>query len=215
VKLPLKDPFSGLSHAAGALLAVVGLVVLIIESQGDPLRVSSFAVYGGTLVLLYVASALYHSLRVGPRASDALYGFDRAAIFALIAGTYTPICLLGLGGGWGLGLFVAVWGFAAIGIIVDIIARRRTPHWLQALLYLMTGWLAVLAVGPLVRALSLPALLLLAAGCIIYTAGAVICVTEKPRLRPGIFGAHDLWHVLVLAGSACHFAMMLLLPRAG
>src|SRR5436309_2767834 len=87
----LKDPFSGLSHAMGAMLAIAGLVFLILEAHGDPLRTTSFAIYGATLVLLYAASALYHLLHVGPRAADALYGFDRAAIFALIAGTYTPI----------------------------------------------------------------------------------------------------------------------------
>lgn len=214
VKMSIKDPFCGLSHAFGALLAVVGLVTLILLANGDPLRVTSFAVYGVTLILLYVASALYHSLKVNEKLTSALYGLDRAAIYALIAGTYTPVCLVGLGGGWGWSLFGVVWGLAFTGILIDVISRRRTPNWLQALLYLITGWLAVIAIRPLLHALSIPALIWLAAGCIIYTGGAIICVLDRPRLKPGHFGAHDLWHALVLAGSACHFAVMLHLAHA-
>ena len=97
----LKDPFCGISHAVGAALAVAGLVTLVLLSQGKPWHLTSFAVYGGTLVLLYIASTLYHSLQVSPRFQKALYGFDRAAIYALIAGTYTPICLLVLPPAWG------------------------------------------------------------------------------------------------------------------
>lgn len=213
-RIKLKDPFSGMSHAAGALLALAGLVFLIVESHGDPWRVTSFAVYGTTLFTLFLASALYHSLRVNPRAESALYGFDRAAIYCLIAGTYTPICLLALPSVLGRSLLAAVWGLAIIGIAVDVISRRRAPNWLQAVLYLLTGWAAIVAVGPLVRSLSLPALLWLAAGCLLYSGGAVVCVIERPRLRPGVFGAHDLWHVLVLAASVCHFVVMILLARA-
>ncbi len=209
----LKDPFCGMSHAVGAVLALCGLVYLLIKSNGDPWRVTSFAVYGVTLFLLYTASALYHSLRVSPKAEDALYGFDRAAIYALIAGTYTPICLVALPMGWGWSLFGVVWGLAITGILIDVISRRRTPHWLQAVLYLLTGWVALVAIGPLFRSLPLAALGWLAAGCLIYTVGAVICVTERPRIRPGVFGAHELWHVLVLAGSACHFVVMTLIAR--
>ena len=142
---------------------------------------------------------------------ERLYGLDRAAIYTLIAGTYTPICLLALPTAWGWSLLGVVWGLAVVGILVDIISRRRVPDWLQAALYLATGWVALVAIGPLVYSLPLVALLLLLAGCLIYTVGAIICVTNRPRLRPGFFDAHDLWHVLVMAGSACHFLMMLIL----
>jgi hemolysin III len=209
----LKDPFSGLSHAFGALLALAGLVFLIVESHGNPLRIVSFGIYGVSLVVLFTASALYHSLRVGPRASGALYGFDRAAIYALIAGTYTPICLIALPAGWGWSLFGVVWGLAATGIAIDVISRQRAPDWVQALMYLLTGWIAIIAIVPLFRALPPLALGWLAAGCIIYSAGAVICVKDRPRMRPGVFEAHDLWHVMVLAGSACHFVLMVMIAR--
>lgn len=204
----MKDPFSGLSHLVGAILSLVGLIVLVNVAWGKPWHLTSFAVYGTTLVVLYTASSLYHLLPVNPRIEDRLYGFDRAAIYALIAGTYTPICLVALRGGWGWSLFGVVWGLALCGIVVDLIARRRIPNGVQALLYLATGWVALVAIGPLLRALPGAALLWLLAGCLLYTGGAVICVVDRPRLRPGIFGAHDLWHVLVMAGSACHFVLM-------
>lgn len=210
----LKDPFCGVSHGIGALLAIAGLVFLIIESHGDPWRITSFAIYGVTLFVLYLASALYHSLRVGPRAEGALYGFDRAAIYALIAGTYTPICLVALPAGWGWSLLGTVWGLAIVGITIDVISRRRAPDWLQGLMYLATGWVAIVAIGPLVRSLPVAALGWLAAGCVIYTAGAVICVTDRPKIKPGVFSAHEIWHVLVIAGSVCHFIVMALLARA-
>jgi hemolysin III len=208
IKKYLKDPFSGLSHLAGALLSLLGLFVLLDAAWGKPWHLVSFAIYGVTLVLLYTASGLYHLLKLNPRAEGALYGLDRAAIYALIAGTYTPICLVALRGGWGWSLFAAVWGLAVVGIVIDIVSRRRMPDWLTALFYLVMGWMALVAVGPLTRTLPVPALLLLLAGCVIYTAGAVVCVTDKPHPRPGLFHAHDLWHVMVLAGSACHFVLM-------
>jgi hemolysin III len=208
LKAWLKDPFCGLSHLVGAVLSLVGLVVLINAAWGKPWHLTAFVVYGTTLVLLYTASALYHSLRVKPHVEGALYGLDRAAIYALIAGTYTPICLVALGGGWGWSLFGIVWGLAFAGILADFISRRRIPDWVQALLYLVMGWIALVAIGPLVRALPGAALLLLLGGCLIYTFGAIICVKDRPHLKPGLFHAHDLWHVLVLAASACHFLLM-------
>ena len=207
-KFRLKDPVSGVSHGIGALLAVVGLIVLILETRGKPWHLTSFAIYGTTLILVYLASTLYHSLPVGPRAERALFAFDRAAIFALIAGTYTPICLIALRGGWGWSLFGVVWGLAFLGILIDTLSRSRLPDWATALLYLVMGWIALVAVGPLVRALPPAGLAWLLAGCVIYTVGAVICVRNQPRLRPGVFGAHELWHVLVLLASACHFVLM-------
>ena len=204
----LKDPFSGISHLVGAVLSLVGLVVLLDAAWGKPWHLTAFTVYGTTLFLVYLASALYHCLRVSPSNESRLFAFDRAPIYCLIAGTYTPICLVALGGGWGWSLFGIVWGLAVAGIVTDLISRQRAPDWLTALLYLITGWIFVIAVGPLVRALPAGALLWLFAGSLIYTVGAVICVRERPRLKPGVFGAHDLWHVLVLAGSACHFVLM-------
>lgn len=204
-----KHPFSGLSHLFGAVLALVGVTFLLCAAWGSPARVAAFAVYGVSLIFLFAASGLYHLLRLPERQEGVLLGLDRAAIYLLIAGTYTPICLIALPHAWGIPLLSTVWGLATVGIVVDILSRRRTPDWLQALLYLLTGWAVLAALGPLVRSLPIPALIWLGTGCLIYTVGAVICVTNRPRLRPGVFGAHDLWHVLVIAGSVCHFVVML------
>lgn len=214
-KFRIREPFCGISHAVGAGLSVAGLIALILLSQGKPWHLTSFAIYGGTLILLYIASSLYHSLQVSPRAQKALYGFDRAAIYALIAGTYTPICLLVLPPAWGWSIFGVVWGLAVVGVLVDLISRCKTPDWLQAVLYLVMGWVFVVAIVPLVKAMTLSAFLWLLAGSLIYTFGAVICVANKPHIRPGVFHAHDLWHVLVLAGSVCHFIVMLMLTGHG
>lgn len=204
-----KHPFSGLSHLGGAVISVVGLVVLLIAAQGKPWHTVSFAVYGATLIFLYAASALYHLLKLPPAHEERLLSLDRAAIYTLIAGTYTPICLIALPTAWGWSIFGVVWGLALAGIILDIALRRRTPDWLQALLYLVTGWVVIVALDPLLRSLPLAALLWLGAGSLVYTVGAVICVTNKPHLNPRFFNAHDLWHTLVIVGSVCHFIVML------
>lgn len=205
----LKHPFSGLSHLAGAVLSLLGLIALLGAAGGKLWHTVSFAVYGATLVLLYTASGLYHLLRLPPPQEERLLGLDRAAIYALIAGTYTPLCLVALRGPWGWSLLGLVWGLALAGIAVDARLRRRLPNWLQGLLYLGVGWVAVIAAGPLMRALAGPALWWLLGGSLIYTVGAAICVSERPRLLPGVFDAHDLWHLLVLVASACHFLLMI------
>jgi hemolysin III len=204
----LREPFSGLSHLGGAALGVAGLVLLVSLAHGKPWHVSSFAVYGATLVLLYMASALYHLLPVGPIHLERLRIFDHVAIYLLIAGTYTPVCLVPLRGGWGWSLLGVVWGLALFGSVVEI-AWRSAPRWLGLAIYLVMGWLAVIAMGPITRTLPSAAVGWLVAGGILYSIGAVVYAIERPRLWPGIFGSHDLWHIFVLGGSACHFVLML------
>lgn len=204
----LRHPFAGLSHLAGAGLSVAGLVVLLWLSGGRPWHVSSFAIYGASLIALYLSSAIYHLFHVSPQHEERLLALDQAAIYLLIAGTYTPICLVTLRGPWGWSLFGVVWGIAAIGIILRF-AWRSAPHWLSLVLYLVMGWLVVVAITPLVKALPAPAMSWLVLGGIVYSVGAVIFATDRPRLWPGKFGAHDLWHCFVLGGSACHFVVML------
>jgi hemolysin III len=204
----LKDPFSGLSHLGGALLSIAGLVLLVVLARGKPWHVTSFSIYGATLILLYTASALYHLLPVGGVHEERLFAFDQVAIFALIAGTYTPVCLVPLRGPWGWSLLGVVWGLGLAGIATRL-GWRKAPQWLYLGLYVVMGWLCLVALAPLVRALPGPGLAWLAAGGVLYTVGAVVFATQRPRLWPGKFGSHDLWHVFVLAGSACHFVVML------
>jgi hemolysin III len=206
-KLKLREPFSGLSHLCGALLGIVALWVLVGVARGRPWHLSAFAIYGVTLILLYLASTLYHSLPVNEHGIRRLLVFDRVGIYLLIAGTYTPLCLVPLRGGWGWTLLGVVWGLALLGGICEI-AWRAAPAWIGTTLYIIMGWLAVIAFGPLMRTLTGAGLNWLVAGGIVYSVGAVICLTERPRLWPGAFGPHDLWHLFVLAGSACHFMMM-------
>jgi hemolysin III len=207
--MKLREPFSGLSHLGGAALGVAGLVALVLLARGKPWHVSGFAIYGASLVLLYLASALYHLLPVSPRNLKRLQIFDHVGIYLLIAGTYTPICLVPLRGGWGWSLLGVVWGLALFGIAIEI-GWRTAPRWLGLALYLVMGWLAVIALGPITRTLPAAAVGWLVAGGVVYTLGAVVFALERPRLWPGIFGSHDLWHVFVLGGSACHFVLMLL-----
>ncbi len=173
-------------------------------ARGHPLKTVSFAIYGVSLVLLYTASALYHSLCVGPRAEKVLMRLDHGAIYLLIAGTYTPICLLVLRGGWGWSLFGMEWGLAAIGIGATLF-WRTAPDWVRVVLYLVMGWLIVVALGPLRHALPPAALTGIVAGGIAYSVGVVVYATDRPHLWPGRFSAHDLWHLFVLGGSACHY----------
>ena len=207
----VKHPFSALSHGIGALLGIVALVLLLVWARGEPWRTTAFSIYGATLILLFTGSTLYHSLPVSEKAQDVLYGLDRTGIYLLIAGTYTPLCLLPLRGSWGWTLFGIIWGLAVIGIVVDWVTQRRAPHWVQGLLFILMGWCFLIAIVPIVKLLTAAQLAWLVAGGVIYSLGAGICV-KYPLPKPGrVFHYHDLWHVMVLIASACHFVFMSLL----
>lgn len=203
----IKDPFPGLSHWVGAGLSVAALVVLLVQAGPRPWHATAFAIYGASLILLYAASALAHSVHCSPRAAERLDRFDYAAIFVLIAGTYTPMCLVPLRGAWGWSILGAEWALAVAGIL-GVLLGRGWPAWLRIALYVVMGWLAVVAIVPLVMTLPAWAMVWLFAGGIAYSAGAYVFAADKPHLWPGRFTAHDLWHCLVLAGSACHFVVM-------
>lgn len=207
-RIRLREPFSGISHGVGALLAVAGLVALLILARGKPWHTLSFAIYGGSLILLYSASALYHLLPVSTRNLARLMRFDHSAIFLLIAGTYAPVCLVLLRGAWGWSLLTAEYVLATIGI-VSVILFKSKPDWLRVVIYLGMGWLALIALPPLRSILSVPAMAWLIGGGVVYTLGTVVYATNRPHLWPGKFSAHDLWHLFVLGGSACHFVLML------
>ncbi|HYO09213.1 MAG TPA: hemolysin III family protein [Tepidisphaeraceae bacterium] len=202
----IKDPYCGLSHWVGAALSVAGLVALLVLAEGRPLHLVSFALYGSSLVLLYTASALAHSLHCSAEAEQRLDRFDFAAIFLLIAGTYTPLCLVNLRGPWGWSLLATEWTLAAVGILLVTLRPGRSER-LRPLMYLVMGWLVAL-VPPAWAKLPAGAVAWLAAGGIAYSVGAAIYVFDRPHPWPGKFSAHDLWHTLVLVGSTCHFVLM-------
>ncbi len=189
------------THGLGLILSLAGCAALIFFTWGaDPRHVIGAAVFGATLVLLYAASTLYHALPAG-RAKDVFQRMDHAAIFLLIAGSYTPFTLVSLRGDWGIGLLATVWALAVVGVVLATALPRRTRRF-SVVLCLAMGWLAALAAGPLSRALPAQAIALLVAGGAAYTLGVVFYAWRRPF-------NHAVWHVFVLAGSACHFACVL------
>ncbi len=206
-----REPANALTHLIGLVLAVVGTVTLIVVSVGDPWRLASALVFGASMVLLYTASTLLHGVRAGPGVIKRLRVFDHAAIFVLIAGTYTPITLVSLrlvSPAWSWALFATVWGLALLGVVFKLF-WIGAPRWLSVALYVGLGWLAVVAVAPLLTALPVGALVWLMAGGLFYTGGAIIYARKRPDPWPHTFGFHALWHLFVLAGTACHFVMVL------
>lgn len=200
----IREPFSGLSHLVGALLSLVALIVLLIASGSRPLLLVGNTIYGVSLVVLYTASSLYHSLNASPRTQESLRRFDHSAIYGLIAGTFTPICLVELRGRVGWTLLLLEYLFAVAAVTLKIV-WKRPPGWFHVVTCLVMGWLAVFALLPLSRSMPFSGLMWLVIGGLIYSIGAIIYATNRPRLWPGKFSAHDLWHVFVLCGSACHF----------
>ncbi|QYY27807.1 MULTISPECIES: PAQR family membrane homeostasis protein TrhA [Cupriavidus] len=197
------ERFNGYSHLAGAILAAAGMAVLVTSSAlyHDAWKVVSSVVYGTTLVLLYTISTLYHSLR-GP-AKNVFQRLDYCAIYLLIAGSYTPFALVTLRGTWGWTLFGINWGLAVIGIVQELWIGRRTRV-LSLLIYVVMGWLVVIAFQPLAAALPAAGLWWLVAGGALYTAGIGFFLFDEK-----VKHFHGIWHLFVLAGSACQFVSIL------
>ena len=202
-----REPVNGASHLIGLLLAGAGTVVLLQLAKG-PTKLVAFGVYGATLILLYGASTLYHTLPLPERPLRALRTLDHIAIYFLIAGTYTPVALVTLNGALGWTLLGTVWLVALAGIPFKLFFLDA-PVWVSTGTYLAMGYLALVAVVPIARAVSPGGLAWLVAGGIAYTIGAVIYARQRPDPFPGRFGHHEIWHLLVLAGSGCHYAFML------
>lgn len=191
--------FHAATHGMGAVLAAVGGVVLLLEAlgTGDPWRVTSFAIYAATLVLLYSVSTLYHGVS-RPGLKGKLRVMDHAAIYLLIAGSYTPFILLRLRGPWGWTLLALVWAVALAGVIYKLTLLDRFPRFSTAS-YLLMGWMALIAAAPLATQLGAETIAWILAGGVIYTVGTLIYHYNRIRY------AHVVWHVFVLAGSVCHF----------
>jgi hemolysin III len=196
---PGEELANTITHGIGVLLSVAGLVLLVTFGAlwGDVWHVVSGAVFGVTLVLLYTASTLYHAVQQ-PEKKMLLRKFDHAGIFLLIAGTYTPFMLVSLRGPWGWSLFGIVWGLGLVGMILKFRLAGRF-RLLSTLVYLVMGWLVVIAIRPLTQALPVTGIRLLVAGGLCYTGGAVFYLAKRLPYH------HAVWHVFVLAGSICHF----------
>jgi hemolysin III len=197
------ERFNSITHLVGLVLAVVGTAVLVVVAamQRDPWKITSFAIYGAMMILLYVSSLLYHSFRGGPK--KVFRVFDHCAIYLLIAGTYTPFTLVTLRGPWGWGLFATVWSLAIAGIVKDIAYHGRYRV-ISVVLYVLMGWSIVVAFGPLMRAMPLAGVAWLIAGGLAYTVGIVFYGLSK-KFTYG----HGVWHLFVLAGTILHFVAVI------
>jgi hemolysin III len=194
------ERFNSVTHLVGSVLSVAGVATLITMAamERDPYKIVSFAVYGAMLLVLYTISTLYHSVR-SPRAKAVLQKCDHSAIYLLIAGSYTPFTLVTLRGPWGWSLFGVSWGLAALGIVQELTLGRRTRS-VSMVIYVLMGWLALVAVRPLVTALPPAGTAWLLAGGLIYSAGIYFFINDE-RIRHG----HGIWHLFVLGGSLCQF----------
>ena len=199
------EKFNTYSHLAGALLALAGSVVLIVLGalSGDVWKIVSFSIYGATLVLLYSFSTLYHNAAHGT-IKNFLMKLDHNAIYLLIAGSYTPFTLVSLRGPWGWSLSGVVWGLALLGISQELWLKKKT-RLVSLVIYMLMGWVALVAIVPLVAVLSWAGFAWLAAGGVAYTVGIIFFVYDNKFVH-----WHGIWHLFVLAGSALHYCAILL-----
>lgn len=210
-KQHIKDPGSAITHFIGMLMAIFAAVPLLIRAAHEPGRiyVISLAIYAASLILLYAASTTYHTFDLSEKINTLLKKIDHMMIFILIAGSYTPICLLVLKGRTGIALLSLVWGIAIAGILIKAF-WVFCPKWVSSVLYIGMGWTCVLAFTQILNSMSAAAFGWLLAGGIIYTIGGVIYALKLPifNSRHKNFGSHEIFHLFVMGGSACHFVVM-------
>ncbi|MGF0032444.1 PAQR family membrane homeostasis protein TrhA [Bariatricus sp. SGI.154] len=207
----IKDPGSAITHFIGMLMAIFAAVPLLIKAAHEPshIYVISIAIYTASLILLYAASTTYHTFDKSDKINTILKKIDHMMISVLIAGSYTPICLLVLGGKTGIILLSIVWGIALVGILIKAF-WVYCPKWVSSVLYIGMGWTCVLAFTQILNSMSPAAFGWLLAGGIIYTVGGVIYALKLPLFnsRHKYFGSHEIFHLFVMGGSACHFIVM-------
>lgn len=207
-----REPVSGFTHLFGAIVSLVGLILLIIKqitvANRSPLALFAVIVFGLSLIFLYTASTVYHLINTKEKIILFLRKLDHSMIYVLIAGTYTPICLIALDGTWRWGFFALIWGFALIGIIIKLL-WFESPRWLSTSFYIIMGWLAVIAISPLSKALPSKAIILLISGGVIYTLGGIIYALKWPKINFKYWGFHEIFHLFVLGGSFLHYMLII------
>jgi len=208
--MTIKDPVSGISHLVGAIFSLAALTVLVVLSSyhATVWHIVSFSIYGASMTLLYLASAAYHIFNLGETGTRRLKKVDHVMIFMMIAGTYTPFCLIPLRGGWGWSIFGVVWGMAVLGIFFKLFFIHA-PRVISTVIYIIMGWISVVAIYPIVKNIPTGGVIWLVAGGLFYTIGAVVYALKRPNFSKH-FGFHEIWHFFVLAGSTCHFMTMVL-----
>ncbi len=213
MQITIREPGSAITHFIAMMMAVFAAVPLLVKAgiQSGWENFLAMAIFMGSMILLYGASATYHSVDLTGRSLRIFRKLDHMMIFVLIAGSYTPVCLIVLGGKLGYTLLALVWGIAAVGMLVKA-CWITCPKWFSSVIYIAMGWVCVLVFGPLLKTLSAPAFLWLLAGGIIYTVGGVIYALKLPifNAKHKYFGSHEVFHLFVMGGSVCHFIFMYL-----
>ena len=209
--LKIREPGSAITHFIAMLLALFSAAPLLVRSalRSDATSLAAMSVFICSMILLYGASTLYHSVNVSGKLLCAFKKLDHMMIFILIAGTYTPVCLITLKGTVGFLLLAAVWGIALTGILIKAF-WIYCPKWFSSILYISMGWICLSVIGKLWSLLPLPAFLWLLSGGVIYTIGGIIYALKLPffNARHKFFGSHEIFHLFVMAGSVCHFIFM-------
>ena len=203
----LREPVNGLTHLIGAVLSLVGLIFMIIKvvtTNGSHIELFSVFLFGVGSILLYSASATYHSVIANSKVIMALKRVDHSMIFLLIAGSYAPFCLVALNNTAGYVLFTAVALCSVIGIAFKI-AWVTCPRWLSSVIYISIGWFAVFAIYPISKAIAFSGVFLLVLGGLMYTVGGVIYALKKDKIKIGVFGTHEIFHIFIMLGTLCHF----------
>jgi hemolysin III len=200
----LREPVNGLTHFFAAIVATIGLIALIIIGWKSVVKEISLSIYGISLILLFAASATYHMVKANPKIIEKLRKFDHSAIYVLIAGTYTPMCMIMFSGFWKWGLLALIWLLAATGVALEVILIKA-PRWLRVGVYIMMGWICIAAIGEMLKVMPVGALVWLFAGGVIYTLGAIVYATKKLDFFPGKFGFHEVWHIFVILAALAHF----------
>lgn len=206
-----RDPVSGLTHLFGALASLIGLIILIIYElnipNSTPLGLVAVIMFGISLILLYTASSVYHLVKSSDKVIKILRKLDHSMIFVLIAGTYTPVCLISLSGKLRWIMFISIWALAVIGVSFKMI-WFNCPRWLSTLFYVFMGWIAVFLISPISKAINIKGIVWLILGGVFYTVGALIYGAKWPKINSKVFGFHEIFHLFVLAGSFCHYFMV-------
>jgi hemolysin III len=203
--MKIKDPFSGFSHLLGLILSIIGTVILVYNSN-NLTQIIAFLIFGLSMILLYTSSTIYHLFGHSPEEVDIFRKIDHAMIYILIAGTYTPFCLIALDGYWGLISMIVIWvlALAGIGTVFFKSFWSKTPRWFATFLYILMGWLSVIIIYPLYLSIGIKPVIILLLGGLFYSIGAVIYAIKKPNITKG-FGFHEIFHIFVLLGTATHF----------
>ena len=211
MKFKIKDPGSAITHFIGCVMAVFAAAPLLIKAAREPgsIYVAAMGIFILSMILLYAASTIYHTVDSTEKVNRRLRKMDHMMIFILIAGTYTPVCMIVLGDKTGWTMLTLVWGIAIVGILINAL-WITCPKWFSSLIYIAMGWVCILAITKILSSMPRAGFMWLLAGGIIYTVGGIIYAMKLPffNSRHRYFGSHEIFHLFVMGGSLCHYVMM-------